>query len=265
MARARQGLACGLLALAFQGIGFVAPRGSRAAPPVFSAAAAVALPLGAQAQEEAEAGDPTGTLLTVLGAGVVLLGFGFVFWVFNLEPAKDASGKARASSLAGLENIDKVREQIENETEEEADEYMMQRGVGRKKPKDEEEEEFAFLPVEGALTTYCLLQEGAGDAVVENGDEVTVHATGLIRDTKTKFWSTKDVGQQPFTYKAGGGVIKGWDLGVRGMKKGETRGLRIPSIEGYRESGFPSWGIPPHADLLFEIEVLGIKRQGQTL
>ena len=24
---------------------------------------------------------------------------------------------------------------------------------------------------------------------------------------------------------------------------------------GYRESGFPSWGIPPHADLLFEIEV----------
>lgn len=31
------------------------PRGSRAAPPVFSAAAAVALPLGAQAQEEAEA------------------------------------------------------------------------------------------------------------------------------------------------------------------------------------------------------------------
>ena len=26
----------------------------------------------------------------------------------------------------------------------------------------------------------------------------------------------QDVGQQPFTYKAGGGVIKGWDLGVRG-------------------------------------------------
>ena len=40
-----------------------------------------------------------------------------------------------------------------------------------------------------------------------------------------------------------------------GMTKGEIRGLRIPASEGYGGRGFPSWGIPPNADLLFEIEV----------
>ena len=42
---------------------------------------------------------------------------------------------------------------------------------------------------------------------------------------------------------------------VPGMTKGEIRGLRIPASEGYGGRGFPSWGIPANADLLFEIEV----------
>ena len=45
--------------------------------------------------------------------------------------------------------------------------------------------------------THSDALERAKDAVVENGDEVTVHATGLIRDTKTKFWSTKDTEPRP--------------------------------------------------------------------
>ena len=39
-----------------------------------------------------------------------------------------------------------------------------------------------------------------------------VHATGTVKETMKKFWSTKDAGQKPFTYQAGvGGVITGWD------------------------------------------------------
>ncbi|CAE7947582.1 FKBP12, partial [Symbiodinium sp. KB8] len=210
-------------------------------------------------------GDPAGTMLTVLGVGVVLLGFGFVFWVFSLSPATDASGKAKASSLQGLANIEDTIEKIENMTPEEADEYQLRRGGFKKEqPKEEDEapQDFVYRPVEGANTIYTVLKEGTGYGYVEPGDEVTVHATGLVRDTKTKFWSTKDPGQEPFTYTAGGGVIKGWDYGARGMRRGEIRGLRIPAGEGYGPRGFPSWGIPPDADLLFEIEVLDIKRNG---
>ncbi|CAK9097184.1 Peptidyl-prolyl cis-trans isomerase FKBP12 (PPIase FKBP12) (12 kDa FK506-binding protein) (12 kDa FKBP) (FK506-binding protein 12) (AtFKBP12) (FKBP-12) (Immunophilin FKBP12) (Rotamase) [Durusdinium trenchii] len=145
-------------------------------------------------------------------------------------------------------------------TPEEADEYQMRRGGLQKERKDAkgEQQEFEYQAIPGCDTVYTVLKDRHAGATVEPGDEVTVHATGLVTATKSKFWSTKDAGQQPFTYICGGGVIKGWDMGARGMKKGEARGLRIPAGEGYGGRGFPSWGIPPNADLLFEIEV-GLK------
>ena len=91
-------------------------------------------------------------------------------------------------------------------------------------------------------------------------DVVTVHATGTVEQTMKTFWSTKDDGQQPFTYQAGvGGVIAGWDQGCLGMRVGEVRKLRIPADEGYGQDGFPAWGIPPGGTLLFEIEVLSVE------
>ncbi|CAE7258016.1 FKBP12 [Symbiodinium natans] len=251
-----------LAAFAGLGLPFLLPAPVRSTAARLPAAAAALAPAAALAQDEG--GDPVGTLLTVLGFGVVLLGFGFVFWVFSLSPATDSSGKVKASSLQGMANIEDTLEKLESMTPEEADEYQMSRGgLKKEQPKEEEAAEFVYQPVQGADTIYTVLKDGSGYGYVEPGDEVTVHATGLVRDTKTKFWSTKDPGQEPFTYTAGGGVIKGWDYGARGMRKGEVRGLRIPASEGYGPRGFPSWGIPPDADLLFEIEVLDIKRNGQ--
>ncbi len=92
-----------------------------------------------------------------------------------------------------------------------------------------------------------------------NISQVTVHATGTVKETGKKFWSTKDSGQQPFRYQAGvGQVITGWDQGVLGMRLGEVRLLEIPALEGYGVNGFPAWGIPPNGTLFFEIEVLQI-------
>ena len=58
-------------------------------------------------------------------------------------------------------------------------------------------------------------------------------ATGIVKETEKKFWSTKDPGQSPFTYKAGvNKVIRGWDSGLLGTKVGETIKLDIPADEG---------------------------------
>ena len=48
-----------------------------------------------------------------------------------------------------------------------------------------------------------------------------------------KFWSTKDPGQEPFTFAVGlGQVIKGWDEGVIGMSIGEVAKIHwVRSIE----------------------------------
>ena len=75
-----------------------------------------------------------------------------------------------------------------------------------------------------------------------------------------KFWSTKDPGQQPFSYQAGvGQVITGWDQGCLGMAIGEERELIIPAEEGYGAAGFPAWGIPAGGTLVFVLECLSIK------
>ena len=119
----------------------------------------------------------------------------------------------------------------------------------------------AMQSIPGVETTYETLKAGSGPTVAAR-DTVTVHATGTVVsvDPPKKFWSTKDPGQQPFTYQAGvNGVIKGWDQGLLGMKLGEERQVVIPGHEGYGPGGFPAWGIPPNGTLDFTLEVLAIK------
>ena len=113
-------------------------------------------------------------------------------------------------------------------------------------------------PVTGYKTMKKILKEGSGKDV-QAKDQVTVHATGVVKETGKKFWSTKDPGQQPFGYQAGvGQVITGWDQGLLGMKVGELRMLEIPADEGYGDGGFPAWGIPAGATLQFTLECLQI-------
>jgi FKBP-type peptidyl-prolyl cis-trans isomerase FkpA len=95
------------------------------------------------------------------------------------------------------------------------------------------------------------------------GSRVEVHYTGWLYNPKTenlhgaKFDSSRDAGT-PFSFLVGGReVIKGWDLGVVGMKVGGKRTLLIPSYLAYSTKG--SGSIPPNSHLVFDIELLNVK------
>ena len=89
------------------------------------------------------------------------------------------------------------------------------------------------------------------------GKKVTVNYSGTLTNG-TKFDSSYDQGV-PFTFNLGAGeVIKGWDLGVAGMKEGGKRKLTIPSDLGYGAAG-AGGAIPPNATLIFEVELLKVE------
>jgi peptidylprolyl isomerase len=107
-------------------------------------------------------------------------------------------------------------------------------------------------PTEVLMT---VTKEGTGTPA-KDGDVVSVHYTGYLEDG-TKFDSSVDRGT-PFEFTLGAGqVIKGWEIGVKGMKVGEIRKLVIPAEFGYGAGGFPGV-IPPNATLAFQVELLAI-------
>jgi hypothetical protein len=89
----------------------------------------------------------------------------------------------------------------------------------------------------------------------KTGDKVKVNYTGTLMDGK-QFDSS--IGREPFEFTLGtGGVIKGWDEGVPGMRVGGKRTLTIPWQMAYGEAGSGD-KIPPKAALKFDIELLEI-------
>lgn len=108
---------------------------------------------------------------------------------------------------------------------------------------------------EAATLRYIDVQAGDG-ALATPGKEFTVHYTGWLRDG-TKFDSSVDRGD-PLSFVQGRRqVIAGWDVGFEGMKVGGKRRLFIPYQFAYGEQGRGS--IPPKAELIFDVELLGVK------
>jgi FKBP-type peptidyl-prolyl cis-trans isomerase len=93
---------------------------------------------------------------------------------------------------------------------------------------------------------------GTGEAAAD-GMKLTVEYTGTLTNGQV-FDSSK--GREPFVFRIGDKVIKGWNQGLLGMKAGGKRRLTIPPRLGY---GSKTVGpIPANSFLIFEIELLAV-------
>lgn len=101
---------------------------------------------------------------------------------------------------------------------------------------------------------YVTVVEGTGASPKET-DVVTVHYTGRLLDG-TVFDSSVERGE-PTSFPLQM-VIKGWTEGLQLMKVGGKTVFYIPSDLAYGPQGTPGGPIGPNADLIFEVELLGI-------
>ena len=88
-------------------------------------------------------------------------------------------------------------------------------------------------------------------------DTLTVNYIGWLVDG-TEFDNSYSR-SGPFRFRLGTGqVIRGWDLGIPGMRVGGVRKLVIPPELAYGETGIPGI-IPPNATVIFAVELLEVR------
>jgi peptidylprolyl isomerase len=111
----------------------------------------------------------------------------------------------------------------------------------------------ATLPTDLVITD---ITEGTGTAAA-NGDTVVVHYVGVRSADGTEFDNSYDRGT-PFPVTLGvGQVIKGWDQGLVGVKKGGRRQLDIPASLAYGDT--PQGDVIKAGDALtFLVDVVAI-------
>jgi len=101
------------------------------------------------------------------------------------------------------------------------------------------------------------LVEGEGTEV-SAGKFVGMFYSGKLK-TNNKQFDACEKGGKPFKFRVGmGEVIKGWDVGLKGMKPGGKRRLVIPPAMGYGPQGAPP-DIPGNSTLVFEVECKFVK------
>lgn len=135
-----------------------------------------------------------------------------------------------------------------------------QNGVenGKASPKEQKKEgqesESKIRTLQGGLVVEDM-KVGAGQEA-KPGKKIAVYYEGRLKKNNKVFDSTtKGAG---FKFALGRGeVIKGWDLGVSGMKIGGKRRLTVPHQLAYGTRGSPPV-IPPNSTLVFDVELKNV-------
>ena len=132
----------------------------------------------------------------------------------------------------------------------------------QRKAGEPTEEEGAVIDERGSEQLLKrVLKEGSGETPPSGGTHTMVmHYTGRLLDGTVFDSSVRR--NEPFEFVLGAGqVIKGWDIGVKSMKKGEKAVLTCPPGYAYGAAG-AGGVIPPNATLEFEVELIDWKEGG---
>lgn len=93
-------------------------------------------------------------------------------------------------------------------------------------------------------------------AVAANGNTVTVNYIGRLQNGAV--FDDSYARNQPIAFRIGvGQVIRGFELGIVGMRVGGKRRITIPPELAYGSSG--NGPVPPNATIVFDVELLAVQ------
>lgn len=98
------------------------------------------------------------------------------------------------------------------------------------------------------------LHIGAGPEV-QPGKMLQLYYVGKLQNNK-EFDAVRK-GEKPFRFRLGQNeVIKGWDIGIKGMRVGGRRKIIVPPQQGYGSANLKT--IPPNSTLCFDVQLISV-------
>ncbi|KAI4895938.1 hypothetical protein NFI96_025257 [Prochilodus magdalenae] len=99
----------------------------------------------------------------------------------------------------------------------------------------------------------------------KKGDLLNAHYDGYLAKDGSQFYCSRSgkTGEPHWFVLGVGDVIKGMDMGVKGMCPGEKRKIIVPPLLAFGEQG--KHPVPPNATVIFEVELLHIRRGPRSI
>lgn len=169
--------------------------------------------------------------------------------VFTIKVLNVQSQQERLNELQKSDSVKKAKlkqkiEETKAAQEKAIKEYLASKGLLDKAERTEE-------------GVYVIIDKRGNGEKINKGDAPSFHYTGKLFKGET-FESSR--GGHPVSFTVGeGNVIPGWEEGFKKLHTGDIATLIIPSHMAYsfRKKGEK---IPPFSTLVFEVEVISVKR-----
>jgi len=167
-------------------------------------------------------------------------------------PQPTKADKKAAKKQKGENGMAIPKEDHVKETKEEKKEGKKEKKKEKEGKKKEGKAAGEVKELEGGLQAKDV-KVGNGPGA-QKGQSVKMRYIGKLTNGKVFDSNTKG---KPFVFRLGAGeVIKGWDVGIIGMKAGGERELTIPAPMAYGKRNMGD--IPPNSTLKFEVKLLSI-------
>nr|CAB3456728.1 unnamed protein product [Digitaria exilis] len=125
----------------------------------------------------------------------------------------------------------------------------------RNQSGEKDEKQSNVRTLEDGLMVEDLSAGNVDAKVASDGCKVYIKYVGMLKDGKIV---ESNLNEKPYKFKLGSGkVIRGWDLGICGMRVGDKRRLTVPP--SMCSGGKSVLEVPKNSSVIYEIELVKVK------